>query len=637
MDEGINMRKRKDSFLASLASKLNTDDVFWANEVRANLFVASAMVATIVILVILIILRFCGVFNFSDQIVIVVLREILVILVIPVVLCMIFKGQKKWLKFVMIAGMLLLCARLLTMVSSIIMLFMVIPTIVSVAYYSRKVTIITAISTVGLMVPTTYFGVMYGWLNMSAVQFPVGTIIKILPNSNGFIFNSIQQTSLNADRTQFLKSTFINSFVPNIIIFIMIAILCEELAERGRAMVETQANIVKSNARIQTELNLAQDIQDNMLPSIFPPFPDHDEFDLYATMEPAKEVGGDFYDMFMLDNVNLCLVVGDVSGKGVPAALIMVITKTLIKNYAQMNLTPQEVFSRVNAVLCENNEAGLFITAWMAVLNTNTGELTFVNAGHNPPLIKTSDGKVNFLYSKPGFVLAGMDSLIYAENHIKLNPGDELFLYTDGVTEATNAKCELYEESRLKNYFINDKYTSSKETVEGLREDIGKFIEDEEQFDDITMLHMRFNKYSDRVCMTTKNFIARVENLPKVNLFLETELSEYNFSVKEQMALQLVVEELFTNVSSYSYGSNDGSITISIGFNKKEDTLIIMLVDKGMPFNPLEKEDPDIHKPVEERSAGGLGIYMVKEYSDKITYKYENGENIVVIYKKRSE
>lgn len=250
--------------------------------------------------------------------------------------------------------------------------------------------------------------------------------------------------------------------------------------------------VTAEKERIGAELNVATQIQADMLPRIFPAFPERQEFDIYATMDPAREVGGDFYDFFLIDPDHLAVVIADVSGKGVPAALFMVIAKTIIKNYAQSGLPPREVFTQANEQLCEGNDAGLFVTSWMGILEISTGSLTFVNAGHNPPLLKRAGESFQWLKSRPGFVLAGMEGIRYRENTITLNPGDRLYLYTDGVTEATSAAVELFGEDRLE-HSLNE---TDGLTVQGLlkkvREDMNAFVGEAEQFDDITMLGLEY-------------------------------------------------------------------------------------------------------------------------------------------------
>lgn len=252
--------------------------------------------------------------------------------------------------------------------------------------------------------------------------------------------------------------------------------------------IENLTLIMTEKERIGAELNVATQIQASMLPCIFPAFPEREEFDIYATMQPAKEVGGDFYDFFLIDSDHLAIVIADVSGKGVPAALFMVIAKTLIKNQTLAGMMPADVFTTVNTQLCENNDAGMFVTGWMGILEITTGRFTYANAGHNPPLIRKKSGNYEYLKSRAGFVLAGMEGIRYRQFEIILEPGDSLYLYTDGVTEATNAENTLYGESRLLNTLNSHKNDVPQVLLPAIKEDIDAFVKDAPQFDDITML-----------------------------------------------------------------------------------------------------------------------------------------------------
>lgn len=251
--------------------------------------------------------------------------------------------------------------------------------------------------------------------------------------------------------------------------------------------------VTAEKERISTELSVATQIQADMLPSIFPPFPNRTEFEIYASMRPAKEVGGDFYDFFLTDEDHLGIVIADVSGKGVPAALFMVIAKTLIKNHAQNGETPAEIFTSVNDQLCENNKEGMFVTAWMGILELSSGKLTYVNAGHNPPLRKTEDGRFEYFKSPAGFVLAGLEGIPYKQHEEHLNQGDMLYLYTDGVTEAADVSERLYGEDRLQNTLNANVGLAPEELILEVQKDISVFVGEADQSDDITMLCLEFH------------------------------------------------------------------------------------------------------------------------------------------------
>ncbi|MDD5952366.1 MAG: SpoIIE family protein phosphatase [Oscillospiraceae bacterium] len=212
-----------------------------------------------------------------------------------------------------------------------------------------------------------------------------------------------------------------------------------KLSDDINATVTTLKHYIEAEAaRIDKELEFAKSIQHSALPSVFPPYPNRTEFDIYATMDTAKEVGGDFYDFYLLDQDHLAFLIADVSGKGIPAALFMMTAKTLIKSLAEAGNAVNDVFTLANEKLCENNEAGMFVTAWMGILDLKTGLVEFANAGHNPPLMRKKGGEFTYLKSRAGFVLAGMEGIHYRKNELQLEPGDEIYLYTDGVTEATD-------------------------------------------------------------------------------------------------------------------------------------------------------------------------------------------------------
>ncbi|MDR0957961.1 MAG: SpoIIE family protein phosphatase, partial [Clostridiales bacterium] len=259
----------------------------------------------------------------------------------------------------------------------------------------------------------------------------------------------------------------------------------------SRSLKDYMTNLTKVTAdkeRIATELNVATQIQNSMLPRIFPPWPTRTDLDIFATMLPAKEVGGDFYDFFIVDDRYLFVVMADVSGKGVPAALFMVIAKTLIKNNAQAGLEPKDVLEASNDILCESNDADMFVTCFLGRLDVITGEFVYANAGHNQPLLRRAGTEWKYMQSKPGFVLAGMEGMVYKQSSMTLNQGDELYMYTDGVTEAVNPKLELYGESRLLNSVNSLKGKTLKEFVVSMKKKIDTFAEGAEQADDITML-----------------------------------------------------------------------------------------------------------------------------------------------------
>ena len=271
--------------------------------------------------------------------------------------------------------------------------------------------------------------------------------------------------------------------------------LSETLLKMERDINHYIDNLTKVTAekeRIGAELNVATQIQADMLPRIFPAFPGRQEFDIFATMNPAKEVGGDFYDFFLTDSDHLALVVADVSGKGIPAALFMVISKTLIKNQAQMGDSPAQILQAVNDQLCENNEAEMFVTVWLGILEISTGKLTAVNAGHEYPIMKKDGGEYEMLDDPHGFVMWVMPGRQYQEYEIWMHKGDSIYVYSDGAPDAVNAEEEQFERERLLASLNRIPGASPSELLGQVKGDIDRFVGEAAQFDDITMLCMRY-------------------------------------------------------------------------------------------------------------------------------------------------
>ena len=388
--------------------------------------------------------------------------------------------------------------------------------------------------------------------------------------------------------------------------------------------------IGEAAARIDKELEYAKQIQLSALPSSFP---DTDKYAIFAQMIAAKEVGGDFYDFYTLDDNTVLFLAADVSGKGIPAAMFMMTAKTIIRDLAERGLSVDEIFTLANEKLCENNESGMFVTAWMGKVDLLTGKLSFANAGHNPPVIVHADGGCEYLKSRPGFVLAGMEGMMYRANEMTLNKGDRIFLYTDGVTEATNKNEALYGEDRLQSYMEKNKNLKAEKLLSGLKEDIDRFVGDAPQFDDITMLLFDYQK-KEGTAMKEKIFPAEKDALPEVMSFTEECLEGFDCTMKNSMAICVAVEEIFVNIASYAYGDGTGNATLSFVFDENERIMTLVIKDEGIPFNPLERDEPDISLSAAEREIGGLGIFITKKTMDTISYSFEDGKNILTMTKK---
>lgn len=379
-------------------------------------------------------------------------------------------------------------------------------------------------------------------------------------------------------------------------------------------------------AKINQEMEFAREIQRSALPVTEHVMPKFHEYEIDGIMDAAKEVGGDFYDYFLIGEQKLGVVIADVSGKGVPAALFMMTAKTLIKNFILNGKSPAEALELANIQLCENNEAGMFVTVWIGILDYGVGKLTFANAGHNPPLLK----KVGepFVYMdhktyKRGIMLGMREGIHYLNNQIPFVRGDVLYLYTDGVTEANNKKQELYGEERLVHCVQQNYKRSSKQLIQTIREDIDRFAGEAEQFDDITMVVLK-------MCAEWKTIVmdATYENTEMGAKFIEENLPK-DCSLKAFRQIAVAFDEIYSNVVKYSKAAQ---IELKLGI--LDDMIYLTFTDDGMPYNPLENAEPDLNVPKEERKIGGLGLFVVKQMMDYVDYQYRDQKNRFSIGKK---
>ena len=415
-------------------------------------------------------------------------------------------------------------------------------------------------------------------------------------------------------------------FLPRSAILVGMAFVCITVAKRTRSLLEKQAADSSARQRIETELNVATQIQADMLPGIFPAFPERPEFDVYADMVPAREVGGDFYDFFLVDNDHLALVIADVSGKGVPAALFMVIAKTLLKNAAQTGLGPKVVLEKVNNQLCENNQAEMFVTVWLGIYEISTGKLTAANAGHEYPAIRRGNGAFQLVRDQHGLVLAGMEGVRYREYELTLAPGDVLFLYTDGVAEATDGANTLYGTDRMLEALNRLPGAGPQELLGAVKGSIDRFVGSAPQFDDITMLAFQ---RKDPGAGKSMRVAPTVESIPQVCEFLESTLLEYGAPPKAVAQVNIAADELFSNIARYS-GAADAAVDCRVTAGRA----VIRFMDDGRPYDPTTQPDPDVTRSAEEREIGGLGIFMVKKTMDRVSYEYVNGRNNLTIEKR---
>jgi len=402
-----------------------------------------------------------------------------------------------------------------------------------------------------------------------------------------------------------------------------------------QSMDELQAafGIIKQQKdRMQEELNVGHTIQMSMLPQAFPAFPDRTEFDLHALLKPAREVGGDFYDFFLLDDDRICLVVGDVSGKGVPAALFMAVSQTMIKTAAKGDASPASIVTRVNDALSADNPTSMFVTLFLAILDFHSGCFSYCNAGHNPPYIVHADGGLICLNQRHGVVMGAMEGLAYGESEGKLQEGDALFMFTDGVTEAMDTEGQLYGEARLEQLLEGVDRSGAKPLTGAVLGSVERFAQGAEQSDDITILAYCARQSGeagsrDSLDLTIDADLARIaEVLEKAQAFADQ--AKLPTGVGQKMGM--ILDELLNNSISYGFEDPSGH-EIDIHIHADSSRLTLKVSDEGIPFNPFTLNRPDTSLSINEREIGGLGVMLVKEMTDKQGYERLSGHNVITL------
>lgn len=391
--------------------------------------------------------------------------------------------------------------------------------------------------------------------------------------------------------------------------------------------IDNLKTVTAKNERMESELDVARQIQMGTLPKITDDACLQDgTIDLNAFLLPAREVGGDFYDFYQMDEDHFAFMIADVSGKGIPAAMFLMGVRTLLKTVVMTGIPLNEAFEQSNDRLAAKNDQNMFVTVWMGILNLKTGHVDFVSAGHNPPVIRHADGSVEFAKSKANFVLGGMPGVRFNLQSLELAKEDSLFLYTDGVTEATDPYESLFGNERLL-----EAIKRNGTLCQNVKLSVDEFVQNAPQFDDITMLSLLFHgKSAEGDMLKEITLDATREKLSELYAFVEQTLEEAGCPMKTQTQISVAVDEIAGNIVQYS---KSPKLTLQIESANNPFRAKLIFIDAGVPYNPLQKEDPDVTLSAEEREIGGLGIFLVKKTMDKMEYTREGDKNILTIEK----
>ena len=425
--------------------------------------------------------------------------------------------------------------------------------------------------------------------------------------------------------------SFVFYFLPRGFILFLVFLVSRALNKRTYKLLVSEIHVNSEQAKTKTELEVAKEIQLATLPSEISTSKD---IEIVAELKAAKEVGGDFYDYFKIDDDHTAIVIGDISGKGIPAAMFMMKTITCFKNFVAPNKTPADILKQVNAALYDNNHLQMFVTCFLAILNEKTGELQFANAGHNPPIIG-SNGKFRYLKCQSGFILGGLEDAFVVNEKIVLESGESITVYTDGVTEARNAKGDFYGEERFLNFMNSREFTCVVEIHHALKDDLAKFTDNYEQSDDITMLTMQYR--GDECFYLEKSFDAKLENIEGGLKTIDTFCVEHEVNKDFKNKLLVVADELYSNIVKYGYQNKGGEVFTRLLFNKDKNEFVLTVIDRAPAFNQLEINNNPLDGDVSNREVGGLGILIVKQIMSQYAYDRINNKNILVLRKKFEE
>ena len=398
---------------------------------------------------------------------------------------------------------------------------------------------------------------------------------------------------------------------------------------------ELERQLGIANKRMGDELNIGRHIQMSMIPLTFPRFPEHKDLDVWAYIRPAREVGGDFYDFFMIDDRYFAFVIADVSGKGVPAALMMAVAKTLLKSRSQDTRSTENIISAANNELSENNDDCMFITAFFGIIDTKTGTMTYTNAGHNPPYLVKSDGTILALDQLHGPMVGVMPGIPYGESLLTLDVDDKIVLYTDGVTEAFDANRNDYGEGRLEEFIKRSAKLGTKYLVESLVQDVDEFSGEEEQSDDITVFCLRYVAWDVRDERGTieLRLVNDLKEIDRCLAGLEEICERFQIPADIRNAFSVVLDDLLNNVISYAY-KDVGEHSIDVLLSTDGQRFIVSVIDEGVEFDPFLSEEPDINGALDERQIGGLGIHLIRNLMDDHFYRRDGKKNVTTLMKR---
>ena len=502
-------------------------------------------------------------------------------------------------------------------------------------YYNPKVSHMIFITVIFMMLISMGFGTFYGEFDSNLLGGELNKTEQIITNfrlTDGYAdtpsgrYDYLKNLILVGEN-RFVK-IFTQYFLGRALFVTIIFIVTARLNKRTKILLNNEINVSNEYQKNRTELEVAKEIQLGTLPKETISSKD---VEIVCELKAVKEVGGDLYDYVDIDENHVAILIGDVSGKGVPAAMFMMKTITSFRDFAVKDKNPSQILKEVNASIYKGNESSLFVTCFLAIIDKRDGKVVFANAGHNPPVIG-SNGNFHYLKCSSGFLLGCYDEAFVKDEEFYLNPGDSITLYTDGITESRNISGELFGEERLLQVMNKHKYTCVVELHHAIKEEIASFVKEAPQSDDITFLTLKYR--GDHYSYKERNFDLKQDNIATMLEFVNNFGDEHQFPEDFKNKLAIVSDELLSNIIKYGYENNDGNIFVRLLFDEDKKEFGITIIDKAKPFNQLAVNNPTLDANNPKQKIGGLGLIIVKKIMDEYAYDRINGKNILVLKKK---
>lgn len=605
-------------------------EAYFDNEADANKYMSYVNAATAIISLVLWIMYLTKVFTIPDHFlpfVLILFPVASLILILPMFFIKTNLLRKHWYKYFIMFSLTAVIMAINIAVPKHGLLLWPFTLLLANHYYNPKIGTIIYIVTMVAMLLCMYMGMFFGEYDQNLLGSGIisnGEII--LPDT--FEERVQMLNALRAAGDNRYVKVLIYYYAPRAAALSLFFMVTNLLNKRAYKLLDNEIKIHDEQEKSKTELEVAKGIQLNTLPEEFTA---SKEVEIIGELKAAKEVGGDFYDYLDIDENHVAIIIGDVSGKGVPAAMFMMKTITSFRDFATANKTPSQILKEVNSSIHRGNVSNMFVTCFLAILDKRDGKLIYANAGHNKPVVGHNRA-YRFLECQSGFLLGGFKDAFITDEEIVLQPEDCITLYTDGITEARNNNKEFFGEARLLNTFNKTDYTSIVEIHRELKEEVANFVLDAPQSDDITFVTLKYrgSTYSN----VEKVFDAKNENIAGMLAFINEFGESHCFPKPFLNKLAIVGDEIISNIVHHGYQNNGGEILIRLSFNDETKDFVLTVIDEAIEFNQLDVEDKAYEKDSKIEKVGGLGILIVKTIMDEYAYDHINGKNILVLKKK---